>query len=133
MAKAKLLADKVYSEEMERLAGLAGFPLVPAAQADLKRALRRVAESDLKFLHKLITQFVDDPSGRCPKPGEVLHLAGQWRQTEQKPLGNPACLKCNGSGWVSSTKRVKVPGMPPYDAECAERCECAAKAGEPKS
>jgi hypothetical protein len=125
MSKKKFLADDFYAEQLERLSGLQGFPLMPAAQADMKRALRRVSETDGQFLHRLVTQFVDDPSGRCPKPGELIAQAGQWRQHEKKSLGNPACMKCGGSGWISVTRMVQVSGMQPYSADFAERCQCA--------
>jgi hypothetical protein len=123
--KTKFLDDAFYATQLERLSGLRGFPLIPAAQADLTRALRRVSETDGEFIHRLVTQFVDDSAGRCPKPGELLHQAGQWRQHKQTSLGNPACLKCDGTGWVSGTRMVKVKGVEPYEADYSERCLCA--------
>jgi hypothetical protein len=133
MSKKKLLVDDFYTNQLERLSGLQGFPLMPAAQVDLKRALRRVSETDEQFLHRLVTQFVDDPAGKCPKPGELIALAGQWRHHEKKSLGNPACLKCNGTGWVSGTKMVEVAGMDPYEADYSIRCQCAPPAPRQES
>lgn len=124
MSKSKLLSDDFYTKQLQRMSGLQGFPLVPAALAELKRALRQASEKDEKFIHRLVTQFVDDASGKCPKPGQLLALAGQWRQQQVKLAGDPDCPQCHGSGWVSSKKPVKVPGLQTYEAESSERCRC---------
>jgi hypothetical protein len=125
MPKAKLLSDEFYGKQFERLSGLTGFPMVPAAQTDLKRALRRITDTDANFLHRLITRFVDGPGGRCPTPAELVQSAGQSREKGHKPLGSPSCMACNGTGWVSFRKMVSVAGAEPYEAEFARRCACA--------
>jgi hypothetical protein len=122
--RGKLLEDKVYADELDRLRLLAKFPEVPNAQREMIRALRRITETDRKFLHDLITGFVDT-ADTCPMPSDLYEEANRRRAGKEKPLGNSSCLKCGGSGWVHFTKTVNVTGMESYEAEFAVRCACA--------
>jgi hypothetical protein len=125
----KLLEDKIYHAELERLGGLRKFPEVPAFKQEMIRAMRRITECDKEFLHRLVTYFVDN-ADICPTPHELIQAAGDLR--EKKPLGSASCLKCGGTGYVHSVRTVRISGMEPYDADFSERCACAppiAKAG----
>jgi hypothetical protein len=124
MRKQQLLTDEIYHAELDRLRVLTKFPEVPNAQREMIRALRRITETDLKFLHSLITGFVDT-ADTCPMPSDLYEEANRRRAGKEKPLGNSSCLKCGGSGWVHNTRTVHVSGMEPYEAEFAERCACA--------
>lgn len=121
--KSKLLADKIYEDEAERLSGLPKYPLLPAAQKELRHALRRISETDADFLHRLISEVVDTHT-TCPTPADLIQLAGAKRHRTHQSIGNPDCLKCNGSGFVSFTRRVEIPGMEPYDGDFAMVCKC---------
>jgi hypothetical protein len=121
----KFITDEIYHEEMDRLRMLAKFPEVPVNQQDMIRTLRRISETDKQFLHDLISYFVDNAT-LCPKPHDLFDRASAMRTTGQKPLGNPACLKCNGTGWVHFTKHVDPlhDGIG-YEADYSARCKCA--------
>lgn len=121
--KSKLLDDSVYEKEVDRLSGLPKYPVLPAAQKELRRALRRISEFDREFLHRLISEVVDSHAV-CPTPADLIQLAGAKRHEANKPIGNPDCLKCHGSGFVSFTRKVQIPGMQPYDGEFAAICSC---------
>jgi hypothetical protein len=125
MRKPQVIADEVYHAELDRLRVLAKFPEVPNAQREMIRALRRITETDMKFLHNLITGFVDT-ADTCPMPSDLYAEANRRRTGYQKPLGNPACLKCNGTGWVYFTKHVDPlhDGIG-YEADYSARCTCA--------
>jgi hypothetical protein len=124
MGKVHSLSDDVYNKELERMRMMKRFPELPTAKQEMIRVLRRITEHDKQFLHELITFFVDNGE-RCPTPHELIERAGNMRTRVHKPLGNPACLKCGGSGWVRTTRTVRVSGMEPYEADCSTRCLCA--------
>jgi len=109
------------------LSGLDKFPLVPAGQKELRHALRRISDTDRKFIERLISEAVDTRTV-CPKPLELLQEAERLRRPTVKPLGDPDCKICHGSGWESFTKRV-ITGGREYDADCARPCKC--RAGRP--
>lgn len=123
MRKSKLLADKVYADEIERLSGLAKFPIMPAAQKELGHALRRISETDMNFIHRLISDVVDTHTV-CPTPAELIQMAGAKRQRASESFAQPDCEKCEGSGFVTMVRKVRLPGIVPYEAEFAERCTC---------
>jgi hypothetical protein len=129
MAK-KPLDEKIYHQELDRLESLHKFPQLPAFRQEMIRAMRRITECDKEFLHRLVTYFVDH-ADVCPTPHELIQAAGELRSRHEKSLGNPSCMKCGGTGWVRSVRTVRVPGMTPYDADCAERCGCAPPAAKP--
>ena len=121
--KSKLLDDAVYEKEANRLSGLAKYPALPAAQKELRRALRRISEFDEAFIHRLITDVVDD-SAVCPTPADLIRMAGERRSQKQTSTGKADCLLCGGSGFVRTVRKVSLPGIAPYDAECSAVCQC---------
>ena len=123
MKKSKLLADAVYEKEVDRLSGLPKYPALPAAQKELRRALRRISEFDEDFIHRLITDVVDD-SPVCPTPADLIRMAGERRHRTQTSAGKLDCLLCGGSGFVRTVCKVSLPGIAPYDAECSAVCQC---------
>ena len=125
MKKSKLLADSVYEEEVERLSGLPKFPQLPKAQQELRRALRRISESDGEFLHKLISDVVDSAT-ICPTPAELITVAGAKRHRAQQSIGKPDCDLCAGAGFITIMRKVSVPGIEPYESEFAAACKCRA-------
>lgn len=123
MRKSKLLPDKAYADELNRLSGLPKFPLLPAAQKEMCHALRRISETDVDFLHRLISDVVDTHT-ICPTPADLIQLAGAKRHRANQTIGNPDCERCHGSGFTHFTRRISPPGMEPYEAECASPCAC---------
>lgn len=122
-SKLKSLEDADYDKQVERLSGLPKFPQVPTAQKELRRALRRISETDVGFIRKLIDDVVDTATV-CPTPSDLIRIAGEKRHQANKSIGNPSCPKCHGSGFVSFTRRVEIPGMEPYDGDFAAICTC---------
>jgi hypothetical protein len=118
------LADIVYDKELDRMRMLKGFPELPAVRREMTRTLRSITAVDGQFLHNLITHFVDHWES-CPKPHDLTERAGAMRSGLKKPLGSASCLKCGGTGWVQSTRTVKVHGFEPYEADFSEHCACA--------
>lgn len=123
MKKSKLLADTTYDGEVERLSGLPKFPMLPAAQKELRNALRRISESDADFIHRLISDVVDTHS-ICPTPAELIQIAGAKRHRKQTSVGRPDCPYCEGSGFVISYRTVAPEGFAPYETSCASVCTC---------
>lgn len=124
MKKSKLLDDAFYDKQIDRLSGLAKFPAVPEAQKELRRALRRISETNEAFISRLIADVIDT-NEKCPTPAELIRRAGEMRAlATPTSLGKPDCEFCYGSGFVTVTKRVKIPGLQPYDADAAELCSC---------
>jgi hypothetical protein len=120
------LPDSTYDQELERLSGLAKYPALPKAQQELRHALRRITESDIEFLHRLISEVVDTHS-ICPTPSDLIQIAGAKRHRAQQSIGKPDCEECHGSGFVSFTRRVHVTGMDPYEADFSRPCACRGK------
>ena len=123
MKNHKLLADELYDREIQRMSQLLKFPQLEPGKQELRRALRRISESDGSFIHRLVSDVVDS-DGACPTPAELIRRAGDMRALAPKSMGNPDCEKCGGSGFVHSVRRVNVKGVAPYDAEVSERCAC---------
>ncbi len=123
MKKSKLLDDDAYQKQVQRLSGLPKFPQVPAAQGELRRALRRISETDEGFLHKLISDMVDNATV-CPTAADLIRFAGEKRSRAAQSVAKPDCEHCGGSGFVSVTRQVHIAGLAPYEAEFAERCKC---------
>jgi hypothetical protein len=120
--KQKLLEDATYDEQVERLSGLKEFPLLPGAQKELRRALRRITETDLDFLKRLIADIVDTAT-ICPTPHELIQRAGAIRNRRSHTLGNPDCPKCHGTGFVAFTRRIRG-ACGEYDYDFASSCQC---------
>jgi hypothetical protein len=118
----KKLSDAIYDQEIERISHLAGFPHLPKAQLQLRRALRRITDVDAQFLHRLISEVVDG-SNACPKPQELAKRAEELRR-QRKPAGRADCSQCHGSGYVTIVRQVAIAGMAPYEAEFAAVCTC---------
>src|SRR5215831_17854811 len=116
MAKAKRITDQQYRDELDRLQLLSKFPELPVNQQDMIRALRQITETDTAFLHDLVSFFVDE-AGDCPKPRELSQRAAAMRAVKNKPLGNPACAACDGTGWIHGSRMVSVKGVEAYEAE----------------
>jgi hypothetical protein len=121
--KSKLLDDAAYDKEVERLSGLPKFPQLPAAQKELRRSLRRISETDIDFLHRLVGEVIDTAL-TCPTPADLIQIAGAKRARVKTTVGNADCERCQGSGFVTITRRVSVSGIEPYDAEFAALCAC---------
>src|SRR4030095_7403044 len=121
-AMTKKLSDAIYDQEIERMSDLPGFPHVPKAQLEYRRALRRITAVDAPFLHRLISEVVDD-SDACPKPQELAKRAEELRR-QRKPAGHADCSQCHGSGFVTTVRQVAIAGMAPYEAEFAAVCTC---------
>lgn len=121
--KSKQLPDKFYDDQIERLSGLPKFPVLPLAQREFRRALRRISDSDGEFIHKLINDVIDSAT-TCPTPAALLNLAGAKRHRVRGSLGKADCGQCQGTGFVTKTRMVELPGMVPYEAEYAAVCPC---------
>jgi hypothetical protein len=121
---AKVITDEEYREQLERLRILPKFPELPASQQDMVRTLRRITEGDFRFLNRLISWFVDNGS-ICPKPVDLTKRAMLMREFSDKPLGNPGCPDCGGTGWITGEKMAYPGGVEPYMASWAKRCRCA--------
>jgi hypothetical protein len=118
-----LLEDADYDKQVERLSGLPKFPQLPAAQKELRRALRRISDTDIGFLRHLLDEVVDTATV-CPTPSELIQMAGAKRHRTYASIGKTDCKLCGGSGFVTTMRRVSPLGMDPYDAEFAEVCTC---------
>lgn len=123
MKKSKLLADETYDTEVARLSGLPKFPAVPTAQKELRRALRRISETDIGFIHRLISDVIDQALV-CPTPADLIRIAGEMRARVPANVGRLDCDDCQGTGFVTVTRKVQPPSLEPYEAEFAERCRC---------
>jgi hypothetical protein len=123
--RSKSLDDAFYDEQVERLSGLDKYPLVPTGQKELRQTLRRISETDRRFIERVISEVVDTRTV-CPKPSEIMQYAARLRQPSRKSLGNPDCEVCHGSGWESFVKRVNAAGGHEYDADFARPCRCRA-------
>jgi hypothetical protein len=121
--KSKLLDDFTYDKEIERLSALPKFPQMPAAQKELRRALRRISETDIDFLHRLISDVIDQ-AFTCPTPADLIRIAGEKRARVQTAVGNADCEICHGSGFVTTERQVNIRGVEPYEAEFAALCAC---------
>jgi hypothetical protein len=119
----KPLEDADYDKQVERLSGLPKFPQVPTAQKEIRRALRRISETDIGFLRKLIDDVVDSAMV-CPTPADLIRFAGEKRNRVQTSPGKPDCEACRGSGFVTTVRRVELHGVEPYDADFAAVCKC---------
>jgi hypothetical protein len=128
-SKLKPLEDTQYDQQVERLSGLPKFPLLPAAQKELRRALRRISDTDIGFLRKLIDEVVDT-AAICPTPSELIQMAGAKRHRVTTSMGKPNCQLCGGSGFVTTVRRVSLHGFDPYDAEFAAVCTCRGGGGK---
>ena len=124
MARPQPLKDKLFNDELDRMQMMKRFPEGEIARQEMIRTMRTIGADNSKFLHELITFFVDNYP-RCPTPHELIERTGIMRTAAYKPLGKAGCLKCSGTGWVHTRRRVKITGMQSYDADFAERCECA--------
>lgn len=123
----KRLEDAVYDREIERMANLAGFPHLPAAQLEYRRVLRRITEMDKEFLHNLITDLIDSTTV-CPTPADLIQLAGAKRQRASQTVANVDCPHCQGLGYITVTRQVRISRLEPYDADFARPCQCRGKA-----
>lgn len=123
MRSAQPLKDTVYNTELERLRMLPHYPEIPAARQELIRSLRQVT-GNREFLHSLITHFVDHGE-HCPSGSELADRARIMRFADHAHTGSAACTQCGGTGWIRGVRKIKVPGMEPYDAEYSQRCQCA--------
>jgi hypothetical protein len=121
--KSKLLPDAVYVEEAKRLSGLRKFPAVPSALQELYRAMRRIAEADSDFLHRLISDVVDTATV-CPTPAELIQMAGAKRHRQRTSAGRADCSYCEGTGFVITFHMVHPQGFEPYEASFAAVCAC---------
>lgn len=120
----KKLSDALYAQEIERMSQLAGFPLVPAAQLEYRRVLRRIAETDKAFLHNLISDVIDSTTV-CPTPAELIQWAGAIKHRAHPTAGGASgCEICGGSGYITFLRRVHVSGLGSYETEFAEPCKC---------
>ena len=126
-SKQKLLPDSAYEKQIERMSGLPKFPVLPGAKQELRHALRRISETDLNFLHRLISDVMDTHTS-CPTPASLFQMAGQKRQRAAEVAYSvkalPDCERCGGTGFISITRHVKIAGLGEYDADFAERCHC---------
>jgi hypothetical protein len=122
-SKLKLLDDAEYEKQVQRLSGLPKFPQLPAAQKELIRGLRRISDTDVGFLHKLISDVVDTATV-CPTPSELIQMAGAKRHRTYTSVGKADCPQCEGSGFVTTIRNVALPGLEPYEAEFAAPCQC---------
>ena len=124
-SKRKLLPDKTYDDQIERMSGLPKFPAYDKARQELRHALRRVSETDLEFIHRLISDVMDTHTS-CPTPASLMQMATAKRQRAAQAAhpGLPDCDHCGGSGFVTVTRHVKISGLGEYDADFAERCHC---------
>lgn len=120
-----LLPDETYDKEIERMSGLSKFPHVPVARQEIRSALRRISESDEDFIHRLISDVIDTHA-TCPTPAELIQLAGAKRARLHQSVGKRDCERCNGDGFISFTKRVKVAGVE-YETEFAKVCTCRSR------
>lgn len=123
MKKSHKLADEFYEDQVKRLSGLAKFPHLPAAQKEIRRALRQISEYDADFIERLIDGVVDSNTS-CPTPAELRQHAGEIRRRAHQSIGKSDCPQCHGSGFISITRRVNLPGVPAYDCEAAAVCSC---------
>lgn len=123
MRKSKLLDDIQYEKEVERMSALPKFPQIPAAQKELRRALRRISETDIEFIHRLISDVIDQ-AFTCPTPADLIRIAGEKRARVKTSVGLADCERCDGSGFVTVVRKVTLPGIEPYEAEFAALCTC---------
>lgn len=121
------LEDADYDKQVERLSGLPKFPALPTAQKELRRAMRRITETDIAFLRKLIDDVVDTATV-CPTPADLIQMAGAKRnrtaQNTHETIGRPDCPYCEGTGFTIFYRRVSPGGVEPYEASFAAVCTC---------
>lgn len=127
MKKSNKLPDRFYNDEVERLSGLPKFPALPAAQQEIRRALRRISETDSAFIRELITQAVDTDA-TCPTPAELIRRAGDIRHRARTSAPKTNCGLCHGTGFIAVVRKVQVGGMAPYETEFSTPCKCRSAA-----
>lgn len=126
---AKKLDNGTYEREIQRMSHLRGFPHVPRAQLDLRRAMRRITDCDSVFLHRLIGEILA-AGDTCPTPHELQERAsGMRRRSTSGGGGRVDCPECHGTGYVHRTRMVNPPSLPPYEADVSERCRCTSVKG----
>ena len=86
-SKRKLLPDKIYDDEIERMSGLPKFPAYYKGRQELRHALRRISETDLRLLHRLISDVMDTHTS-CPTPASLMQMA-----TSEAPAGRAGCVQ----------------------------------------
>jgi hypothetical protein len=121
--KSSKLPDDFYDKQIERMSGLQKFPLLPMAQKEIRRALRRIAETDGDFITSLISEVVDTAT-ICPTPADLITMAGAKRHRTNTSVGKANCDRCQGSGFVTTVRTVSVPGIQSYETEFAAVCAC---------
>ena len=117
------LDEPFYDGQIERMSSLAKFPHLPAGKQEIRRALRRISETDGDFITHLISDVVDTATA-CPTPAELIQRAGAKRHSAHASVGNADCELCHGSGFVTIVRKVALPGLAPYESEFAAACTC---------
>jgi hypothetical protein len=104
--------------QVERLAGLDGFPKRDAAVLELARALMHAP--NVKAAENYIGDVIRHAT-KCPKVKDVLDKFKPLPSPFEAPQ-NTGCGKCGGTGW----QIVKSPRYTPegIQYEGAKRCSC---------
>ena len=123
MEKSNKLPDSFYDGQIKRMGQLQKFPLATVVQHEIRRALRRISDTDASFIETLITEVVDS-NIVCPTPAELIRRAGDIRQRHHTTVGRADCDQCRGCGFIAKVRKVAISGLAPYEAEFAETCGC---------
>jgi hypothetical protein len=54
----------------------------------------------------------------------ICKLTRGLRDGTRQSIGKADCKLCQGSGFITTVRRVMLPAVEPYDAEFAAVCRC---------
>jgi hypothetical protein len=97
----RLLDDSFYHREFLRLRHLEGFDM--SASQHYARVLRRITVEDREVIHDLISDFLE--AERCPSPGDLVVRYQQKLKDRVRPVADPNCPDCHGTGFRTVMRR----------------------------
>ena len=116
----RTISVKAATDQLVRLSGLRGFPAGENNPAFISLLDAMQAAPSLAAMERFVNDWLKE-NNVCPVPKSIYDA---WRPPMPVSEWNTGCKICGGTGWIHFTKRVAIPGLAPYDADYAKRCEC---------
>ena len=107
-------------EQLNRMSGLRGFPQGKDNPAFESLVDAMLTAPSLAAMERFVDEWLKE-NDVCPVPKSIYDA---FKPPAPVSEWNTGCQICGGTGWISFTKRVAIPGLKPYDADSAKRCEC---------